>query len=341
MKKMIEILYAALGILPDRISMKIKLILNICRHDWRFFPVNTFFPFSSQFSGNYEAELKKAEKLIDEKSLARIRKFIEKCRFDHDFCTSLDEYRNCFFIDYSKIGYYFILPMDHDRRLIQARKKYKFRNGGLESLVFLQGISYLNAEQHQYFHDKIGIDAGSYVGHYAIPLLKNDLVSEVWAFEPDEKSRKRFQKNMKKNHIAPARYRLFPYGLSNKDKIINYDPSGIDLRKSGDETCHIVPLDQIATQHDGLNRIGLIKADVEGMGLLLLQGSLKVIQQSRPVLALSAYHCPDELFGQLFYLAENVQNYRYYYVDLPIGSNYEMTLLAIPAELGALDNEEI
>lgn len=43
-------------------------------------------------------------------------------------------------------------------------------------------------------------------------------------------------------------------------------------------------------------QIGFIKLDVEGYGVRALRGMEKTIQKSRPVLSLSIYHSPEELF---------------------------------------------
>ena len=206
-------------------------------------------------------------------------------------------------------------------------------------MIFRQGAAFLTAEQRHGLSGKIAIDAGSYLGHYAIPFLKEYPFAAVWAFEPNAESRRRFEENMKRNRIDPARWRQFPFGVGDREEVIFYDAEGIDLGQSGETECRIVTIDGIAREQGCLDRIGLIKADVEGMGLKLLRGAVETIRKSRPVLVLAAYHCPEELFGQIHFLRENFPGYRFFYTDLPPGSGWELSLLALPAELGELDME--
>lgn len=336
MKKYVSILYRLLDCLPTEVSMKIKLILNVLYSDWRFFPSGPFFPFAEKFSSDYSEELKQIEKFLDNESITTVRAFLEKCHCENKFLNMLEPFRNSLFIDFSKIRKHFILPVSSGA-LKEARKKYHLKTGGLESLVFHQGVTFLTEKQIQYFEGKIVVDGGAYFGHYAIPYLKNYPFSCLWAFEPDSDSRKQFARNMKKNHIFSERYRQFSYGLGEKEEIIMYNGQGIDLQQIGNDKCEIVTLDSIAEKFNSVDRIGLIKADVEGMGLQLLKGAVNVIRKSQPVLALSAYHSPEELFGQILFVCHNFPGYQCRFVDLPAGSGYELTLLAIPEKLKSSD----
>ena len=81
------------------------------------------------------------------------------------------------------------------------------------------------------------------------------------------------------------------------------------------------------------HQIGLIKADIEGMGAEMLTGAKKIITRDHPVLALSCYHSPEELFGQDLWLKNNFQFYRLSFTALPPGSGWELTMIGIPGEL--------
>lgn len=43
-------------------------------------------------------------------------------------------------------------------------------------------------------------------------------------------------------------------------------------------------------------QVGFIKLDLEGYGVRALRGMEKTIRKDRPVLSLSIYHSPEELF---------------------------------------------
>ena len=336
-KRLIDFIYKFIEFFPPRIAEKIKIIGCVIFGDWHFLPPRPIFPFAEEFSMDFADELKKIQLILDNESFDCVLHFIEKCRKESRIYKTISPFKYALIVDHSKIDDYAILPVPANKQLIAARKKYHLKTGGYESLIFQQGVAYLTQEQKNYFNGKIVVDAGSYVGHYAIPLIKNYSFSQLWAFEPSKHSRLIFEKNMKKNHISSKMYRQFPYGLGKEKKVIYYDSEEIDLRLDGKDKCEIVPLDKIAADFNVLDRIGLIKADVEGMGLELLQGASNILKFSRPVLALSAYHCPDELFGQVFFLAKMFPDYRFYFIDMPEKSNFELTLIAIPSELGEFE----
>ena len=89
----------------------------------------------------------------------------------------------------------------------------------------------------------------------------------------------------------------------------------------------------IFAEEKNISSVGLIKTDVEGMGLNLLHGAVKVIQRDRPVLALAAYHNTDELLGQYEFLKSNLPDYHFEIRDLPPGTSFEVTLLGLPREI--------
>ena len=339
MTKSIRVLYTLLDLLPKKAGMKIKLILNICRHDWRFFSEKAFFPFAHWFRGDLVAELETLRPQVDGRSFAAVMRFLEKVMRENAFMDALDPYRDCVFIDYSKLDKFFLMPPPRTGALDSARKKYGIETSVPEALVFQHGVAFLSPEQRRYFDGRIALDAGSCCGHCTVPLLKEYPFAEVWAFEPNAGSRRRFEENMKRNRIDPARRRQFPFGVSDREETVFYDDSGMDLGRSGRAECRIITIDGIAREQGCSDRIGLIKADVEGMGLKLLRGAVEVIRKSRPVLALAAYHCPEELFGQVHFIMENFSGYRLVFTDLPPGSGWELTLLALPAELGEIDME--
>ena len=99
----------------------------------------------------------------------------------------------------------------------------------------------------------------------------------------------------------------------------------------GCEKCEVTTLDDFCARKS-VSNMGLLKTDVEGMGLALCEGAIKVLKRDRPVLALAAYHNKAELLGQYEYLNRELENYHFELRDLPPGSSFEVTLLGIPRE---------
>lgn len=92
----------------------------------------------------------------------------------------------------------------------------------------------------------------------------------------------------------------------------------------------MVPLDQYVREQR-LGPVGLIKADVEGMGLELLKGALETIRRDRPILSLCIYHNREEFLGTYDMLRSLNLPYSYKVVSycLPWQNN-ELVLLAHP-----------
>ena len=77
--------------------------------------------------------------------------------------------------------------------------------------------------------------------------------------------------------------------------------------------------------------VGLIKADVEGMGLELVEGSLETIKKDLPILSLCIYHNKEEFFGIYELLKSLDLNYEFKLESLCAPwKNNELTLLALP-----------
>ncbi len=80
--------------------------------------------------------------------------------------------------------------------------------------------------------------------------------------------------------------------------------------------------------------IRLIKADLEGMGLSMLQGAEQTIRKNRPLLSLSIYHNREELFEIYRTLRSWDLNYVFTVRStvFPLGFS-EINLLGYPMEL--------
>lgn len=78
--------------------------------------------------------------------------------------------------------------------------------------------------------------------------------------------------------------------------------------------------------------IALLQADTGGNGILTLDGAEKIINRDHPVLVLSCWHDPLELFGQYTLLKNKHPFYKLSFSALPPRSGWKLTLLAIPED---------
>jgi hypothetical protein len=57
--------------------------------------------------------------------------------------------------------------------------------------------------------------------------------------------------------------------------------------------------------------VGFIKADVEGYGLKLAQGGIKILKRDRPIFSISTYHNFGELFEFSAFLLSQLPDYEF------------------------------
>ena len=140
---------------------------------------------------------------------------------------------------------------------------------------------------------------------------------------------------MDKNHIPENIYELVPAGLASQKGEICFSDSGSSansLYEKGETKAELVTLDEFVRERKA--NIGVIKADLEGMGLDMLKGAKETLVKCRPVLSLSIYHNEEELFGTYPLLKEWLPDYHFYIRSLSLPSLMgEVSLLGYPKDL--------
>ena len=83
----------------------------------------------------------------------------------------------------------------------------------------------------------------------------------------------------------------------------------------------------------GIDRIDLIKMDIEGAEPLALDGAMKAIRRFRPQLAISIYHQPEHFYMLPLILMEALDEYDFFVRNYHFISN-ETIFYATPKERG-------
>ncbi len=148
------------------------------------------------------------------------------------------------------------------------------------------------------------VDVGANIGSFSKYILKNSN-SKIVAFEPHLISFKKLSKLKKK---YPDRIKVFNFGLSNQNKILNlyYDKENslwanfnpevneIDYLKNNKmkQKCKVRKLDEIFSKNKNLfkGKINLLKIDTEGYEYEVLSGALKFLQNKKPKYILIEYN---------------------------------------------------
>jgi len=169
----------------------------------------------------------------------------------------------------------------------------------------------------------------------------------VWAFEPSRRELDRLQFNLDLNHLSAHVYPLAladtnghaelvvaGYEHEGQNTLGDFAYQGVDAARR--ETVQLACLDSIVEQNP-LERLDVIKADVEGAELKLFRGGVATMRRYRPVLLFevsdtSLRHQGDSRENLLDFL--RAQEYDLYAFDRHTG-------LPVPAVPGASSDNMI
>jgi FkbM family methyltransferase len=152
--------------------------------------------------------------------------------------------------------------------------------------------------------DSVFLDVGAYIGQYTLLGAKHAPAGRVIAVEPHPESRQRLQTNVARNKLsnvsifpcaagqAPSR---LPFALS--EQAFNSSLAGQDgSTPARIIQVEVVPVDDIV-QSAGLQRVDIIKIDVEGAEGPVLRGAQGTLHRSRPLLILEIDRQRETAFG--------------------------------------------
>ena len=248
---------------------------------------------------------------MDEESIRLARRFMHR-----QFCAppnSLMVHPKYFYDPDEKAEYRRMKP-----HFEKAVRKYHLprHKVGPESLYYHHGLRFAPDPVKRRIAGTVFADVGVWLGDSAMVFQQYDPSLTV-IFEPGENNRKLLVRNLARCGIRPEKYLLRPFALSDADGIAE----GMECR------C----LDDVAADCPG--RFGVLKADVEGMGLRFVQGAKETILRDRPLLSLAIYHNADEFCGIYRTMKGWDIDYHFEIKQFsPFMSHGELSLLAYPAE---------
>ena len=197
-------------------------------------------------------------------------------------------------------------------------KKYGFAADkvGFESLYYHHGLRFAPDFIKKHISGKLFGDIGGYLGDSTL-IFMDYQPRKVIIFEPMQQCYQKLEQTLIKNNIPADKYEIQPFGLSDRNE------------SSGQMDCRA--LDDLSGQYT--TPLGLLKADIEGMGLKFIKGAEQTIRRDRPLLSLSVYHNADEFAGIYQLLKSWDLNYNFALIQLsPLIAGMELTLFAYPRE---------
>lgn len=149
--------------------------------------------------------------------------------------------------------------------------------------------------------DEVIIDAGFCIGDSAL-IMRDFTKNKIIGFEPTEENIELAKKTISLNKLDNIQ--IEKYGLGNKNCIayFNFSPSdaydigAVAIIENGDKRnkCEIITLDDYVKKHH--IKVGLIKSDIEGFELKLLEGAIETIKTQKPRLLISIYHNYNDFY---------------------------------------------
>lgn len=133
------------------------------------------------------------------------------------------------------------------------------------------------------------LDVGTNIGWVLLNLGKRSATGRVFGFEPDPYNHRRCAENLSRNRLSNIA--LFQVGLSNINARMGMEvrtPSNrggnrISRPVEGEQTVEVVRLDDFYAVKN-LDHVDLIKIDVEGYELNVLNGARSILVRYHPVL---------------------------------------------------------
>lgn len=236
----------------------------------------------------------------------------------------------------------FILSnMDRIEKVASLLSDQESRDSLLRITAFRLGhdLSYASyqSDEQQYFNSltlaKFNgsgityIDCGAYNGDTYIDLANHPQINikRAFLFEPDPQNFTNLVENTKgRKHDTFC----LPMGVGEQYKMMNFT-SGMGesgaVQSSGNTSIAIVSLDEIFDN----SQIDFIKIDVEGGEASIFRGAKKVIERSRPVIAASLYHNPQDIWELPEILFEICEDY-HFYIRQHYFNTFDSVLYAVP-----------
>ena len=129
----------------------------------------------------------------------------------------------------------------------------------------------------------------------------------VVAFEPSPQNRARLA------GLRDRRLEIVPVGASDAPATIPFTEAGGSsaFHEGGETSVRVERIDDVVDRL-GLDRVDVIKLDVEGFEGPALDGASRTIRRHRPMLQVSIYHRTDDLFSLPLRLMDELDDYAFY-----------------------------
>jgi FkbM family methyltransferase len=176
------------------------------------------------------------------------------------------------------------------------------------------------------------IDCGAFTGDSINTFLNKNLIFEnYYAFEPDVENFHLLQQFISKNGVK----NIFPFKMAtwSNNSILKFQKSpgnnsGAHLAANSEENFQKVFAISLDNFFDKM-KIDLIKMDIEGAEKETLIGSSNIIKSNNPLLAISVYHKPEDLW-EIALLISKMSNCYEFYLRVYGQQTFDTVLYCVP-----------
>lgn len=149
---------------------------------------------------------------------------------------------------------------------------------------------------------KAVFDVGGYIGDTLMLFQALFPQSLMLSFEPDDQYYQQLIKSMHAG-IESGKILAFPQGLSDKKGKLLMEPDNHEgvmatfVESAKDDRAvevEVTTIDEVVKERQ--LDVGMIKVDIEGYEMQVVQGALETIKSQRPMLVIAIYHQPEEFY---------------------------------------------
>lgn len=168
------------------------------------------------------------------------------------------------------------------------------------------------------------VDCGAYNGDTLLELSKIISLGDSYLFEPDPDNYRDLVKEIQASNLKPT---LLPLAVSDGYKILSFSSGGEGGTILSEGTVRIaaVSLDEVLAN----KKIHFMKFDVEGGEIGAITGAKNLIANNRPVLAISLYHRPVDLWEIPELLQKLCIDYSFY-IRQHFYNSFDSVIYAVP-----------
>lgn len=193
------------------------------------------------------------------------------------------------------------------------------------------GLKFIDSSVILKYSGAAVIDGGAYLGDSAIAFREYYNFGTIYSFEPEQTNFSRLMESIRCYQISNVVPVPMALGAMCGRCKVHSQGGASHVDQQGEQDVERTTIDQFVSTN-GIERVGLIKLDVEGSEYDVLHGALGVIRHHKPMLCISIYHNRRDFF-EVKKLIRNIVDYNIIIRKIhPDALSAEIMLIGYPSE---------